>query len=380
MAQPDNDRKLAASAGQRQQQRVLVLDNEEAATDQALLKHLRALNINNDHGNPIELVSSESESEAESSSSNHRHQPTRVSCPSPVPHQVPPSILENMCHESLTDAQRKQFQCFRDECHAAAASPSNHGRKPNSPTVYCKIGKIEINTDIVARLSASHAWLDDECLNSWLSLLQRKLGNTVKIFSTFFYEFLSEKGYEGVRKWTQPPLGIFTFSRVGIPINMGNAHWSFVGIDIPERCICYFDSMPGNSQVSKTIMSRVMDYVIAEAEHKKYDVTKLLKQEWLQMAQKTPKQLDGSSCGVFALLFAKRFLMGEDMKGFGQENIVALREKIVFDLLSPAIFQSSTQYGSNRASNHTSSEGSRNVHRNNRRPTIARSSTLGRSS
>ena len=54
--------------------------------------------------------------------------------------------------------------------------------------------------------------------------------------------------------------------------------------------------------------------------------------EWnFEANGKSAKQLDGSSCGVFVCLNAKKFLFGESMK-FNQNDADNFRTKIMCDL------------------------------------------------
>ena len=130
----------------------------------------------------LEILSSSSESE---SSSHHHYQEP--------PNQVPTWIIENIHKESLTTQQKEELKCFLGEYgNISTASEGQtsteactHKRKSaqtNAATVYSKIGKIEISKCVIDRVLIPTAWLDDESINSWLSLLQRRIGESIKIF------------------------------------------------------------------------------------------------------------------------------------------------------------------------------------------------------
>ncbi|TPX30893.1 hypothetical protein SmJEL517_g05666 [Synchytrium microbalum] len=150
----------------------------------------------------------------------------------------------------------------------------------------CRIANYPIEQSTIERIVDSHAWLNDEAINAYLSILQTR--NT--------------------------------------------------GIDIEDMVVSYYDSIPGGSKAAPHILKPILHYLVEEAKLKAPSTEKYtIKSNWLLVSTLTHKQQDYNSCGVFTLAFAKRFCLSEDFSGFAQGSVNELREKIAFSLLSPII-------------------------------------------
>ncbi len=69
----------------------------------------------------------------------------------------------------------------------------------------------------------------------------------IHVFSTFFYEQLSNKGFAAVKRWTKRrKLDIFSKDYVIIPVHMG-MHWCCAVIDFRNKKVIYYDSLHGNN-------------------------------------------------------------------------------------------------------------------------------------
>ena len=194
----------------------------------------------------------------------------------------------------------------------------------NSYTVYTKD---------LQRLSPA-TFLNDTIINFYIRYLvecnKDQLGDTVHIFSSFFYKNLSV-GYEKVQKWTKN-VNIFEKNIIYFPVNE-RFHWYSVIILNPGKCleevdlivesdsetqdspykrisldpnithILFLDSL-GFSQ-RNTVARRLKEYLIEEA-RTKYSKTAenaKIKHSFL----KVPRQDNLHDCGLFVLEYAESF-------------------------------------------------------------------------
>ena len=131
-------------------------------------------------------------------------------------------------------------------------------------------------------------WLNDEVINYYLLMIRERSmnpgtfinskkphskGPTKKLprihaFNTFFYALLSERGYQGVRRWTKKAkVNLFDLDKVVIPVNRGNQHWVLCVVNVSQKRIEYYDSM-GNAGVSnqnRSVLETVKRFMIEEA-------------------------------------------------------------------------------------------------------------------
>lgn len=77
----------------------------------------------------------------------------------------------------------------------------------------------------------------------------------VHVYSTFFYKTLSERGYDGVRRWSKNVLShikelhknIFALDFMIIPVHLGN-HWVLSVINFKKKRFEYYDSLHGTNR------------------------------------------------------------------------------------------------------------------------------------
>ncbi|PWZ02668.1 cysteine proteinase [Testicularia cyperi] len=117
----------------------------------------------------------------------------------------------------------------------------------------------------------------------------------VHFFSSFFWENLKKRGFDGVKRWTRK-VDIFSKDLVLFPINLGNAHWVCGAINIRKRRFEYYDSMGHRNDHAFELMRT---YLSAEALDKKKKEIDL--RSWHDVfSEETPQQENGYDCGVFA--------------------------------------------------------------------------------
>jgi Ulp1 protease family, C-terminal catalytic domain len=183
------------------------------------------------------------------------------------------------------------------------------------------------------------AWLTDEVVNGHLALtveyLRRKADNLGRYtqpkyhaFSSFFYKKLSEAGFEGVARWTRRAKihgkALLDVDTVFIPI-CENFHWTLLVVRPKTRTIEYFDSLYSNRG----------PYIDNAKEYLKGELGELYNEdEWFVLNSASPRQNNGSDCGVFLLTTAKAIALGLEPTVYGPPDIELLRLKIVAELLN----------------------------------------------
>ena len=106
-------------------------------------------------------------------------------------------------------------------------------------------------------------WLNDEIMNSFLSLVNQSderngshdsTRQRMFILSSYFFEKMAGKvgyRYDLVKNWTNrcPGRDIFAISKVVIPINIGNYHWTCVVVYMDEKRIQFYDSKYNGEEI-----------------------------------------------------------------------------------------------------------------------------------
>ncbi|KAI8852196.1 hypothetical protein BC829DRAFT_440920 [Chytridium lagenaria] len=212
---------------------------------------------------------------------------------------------------------------------------------------FAEIDGVPIRLGLLQSIVTPSAWLNDEAINGYFSLLSRKHPD-VKFMSTFFYTSLMGSArrkvynYEAVSKWTRKltPMGIFGYSRVIIPINQNNSHWSMIHIDMIAHTIEYYDSL-GGARFGKTAIAHIQRYLRDEFMDKVPQVDPTLQvpnfDEWVVIFTSQPRQHDGGSCGVFISCYAQS-MAERIVPVFSQDTICGFRRRMAFSLIFPFVY------------------------------------------
>jgi sentrin-specific protease 1 len=153
-------------------------------------------------------------------------------------------------------------------------------------------------------------------------------------FNSFFMEKLivDSNGYnfDNVKRWTKK-FDVFALSKIFIPVNISNTHWTMMVIFVVDKVIRYYDSMGyGGDRYLKAAMQWLCD----ESSLKRNEI--LDQTEWKLTAHPTtPQQKNGYDCGVFSIMAAD-FLTDDfiiDDLAYKQKNMKFLREKIGVDII-----------------------------------------------
>ncbi|RWS14183.1 sentrin-specific protease 1-like protein [Dinothrombium tinctorium] len=164
-------------------------------------------------------------------------------------------------------------------------------------------------------------WLNDEIINEYFALIERKFVKEVKCLNTFFYKRLKESGFKGVKRWTKK-FDLFSFRLVLIPIHL-DIHWTLISIDMHKKKITFYDSMNSSSSSSSSSaasnhLKTIRKYLSEEYKDKKGG--ELNQDEWIcEEATKIPLQLNGSDCGMFCCKYA-HYLANQKAFTFNQER------------------------------------------------------------
>ncbi|KAL1633760.1 hypothetical protein SLS56_002639 [Neofusicoccum ribis] len=203
----------------------------------------------------------------------------------------------------------------------------------------------------LSTLVPNTSWLNDEIINCHLTDMVTKLkaingyGAAEKRagkappyhnMATQFWVNIRTKGIQSVLSWNRRSKladgGLLSVERLFIPI-CDNNHWRLVVVSGTKKTVEYFDSL---SMSPHPFVDRILDWV-RETLGSAYDA-----QQWrISTGQKSPKQTNGSDCGVFTLLNARAVALGlevtPDLYDTSTERILLARHQIAAQLLSGGV-------------------------------------------
>ena len=135
--------------------------------------------------------------------------------------------------------------------------------------------------------------------------------------------------YANVRRWTEK-FDVFAHRMLFFPVNISNTHWCLAVVHVREKRIQYYDSMGGSGTEYLRALRR---WVVDEMKDKKEkDVDP---KEWLLQptTSDTPRQANGSDCGVFSSMCADYLSEDLQLGDFAQRDIRRLRYRIAHSIL-----------------------------------------------
>ena len=213
------------------------------------------------------------------------------------------------------------------------------------------------------RLLHGTTWLNDEIVNFCMQLINaRDLRDTelrakymaanskeqphatrrVWCTNSFFMFKLRRDGYKGVKRWAKKAkiLDVFTLSRMIVPVNISNSHWTSCHVDFHHKEIIYYDSLGARGD---EYLEEVLGY-LKQTHLVKKDCPMPDIESWkLRNTGRTvPQQKNMSDCGMFTCAFAM-FLSDPFVKGqngalglpldFQQKHMPLLRKRLAWDIL-----------------------------------------------
>jgi len=195
-------------------------------------------------------------------------------------------------------------------------------------------------------------WLNDESINAILCRLQAHLlalGIKVKLFQTFFYMYLlrGDSVDEMRRKLKGDVLS--GYDTVLLVVNIKGVHWGLVEVDLRSRRVSYIDSqggrgglelvrtslrlLPSSRLTLVAIQRTVLKWIKAEtAGWPGFEDA-----EWTTARKESPEQLDGNSCGLFAIMNAACIALGKQAS-FTQADMPVIRRFLAAVCLGLASF------------------------------------------
>jgi hypothetical protein len=163
-------------------------------------------------------------------------------------------------------------------------------------------------------------------------------------FNTFFYPLLSSGGYARVARWTRC-VDLMAMDLVVAPVH-AHVHWTMAVACPRERTIAHYDSL---QQSNDTCIERLLTYLLQEEEAKakkknegdeeSEEKEKERKRKWRvgNRAEETPRQTNGSDCGVFACMFARFCALGLPLSSLHQRDMPSYRRLMALEILNATI-------------------------------------------
>ena len=247
-----------------------------------------------------------------------------------------------------TELEKNERFCKLDDGEQAWYDSNTKGKKSQPVKVHA--ANITLHLRDLKTLRARR-WLNDEIINSFGALLNcrnrdffrnKELGvqqNSAEgqnrprthMFSSFFFTRLTSGGYDydGVRRWPKRAgVDVKSLDLILFPINLHNTHWVLAAVHIRGRRFLYLDSLGGSDRhnVLGVLRRWLIDEVEAKNGPEEANAMDIMSWAFVENPDNMPKQLDGSSCGVFVLYNADYLELGQEF-GFQQKDIEVLRKR-----------------------------------------------------
>ncbi|AET41144.1 SUMO protease ULP1 Ecym_7307 [Eremothecium cymbalariae DBVPG len=170
-------------------------------------------------------------------------------------------------------------------------------------------------------------WLNDTIIEYFMKQLESQNKNIVA-FNSFFYSTLSQRGYQGVRRWLKKKkVKITDLDKVFAPINLNQSHWVLGVIDIAHKKILYADSMSSvPSEMSFAVMKDLQAYLQEESGH-------TMGSDFELQHIVCPLQPNGFDCGVYVCTNALYLSQDQELT-FDQIDVARMRTYIGHMILS----------------------------------------------
>lgn len=173
---------------------------------------------------------------------------------------------------------------------------------------------------------APRRWLNDTVIEFFMHFIERETPKTVA-FNSYFYTNLSERGYQGVRRWMRrKKVQIEDLDKIFVPVNLNESHWALCMVEIPSKTIIYVDSLSnGPNAISFAILSDVQNYVIEESKN-------TMGLDFTLKTVRCPQQPNGFDCGIY-LCLNTLYLSQEVPLSFDHDVAVRMRKYIAHLIL-----------------------------------------------
>lgn len=176
------------------------------------------------------------------------------------------------------------------------------------------------------RTLAPRRWLNDIVIEFFMHFIERETPKSVA-FNSYFYTNLSERGYQGVRRWMRrKKVQIGELEKIFVPVNLNESHWALGMIDIPSKSIYYVDSLSnGPNALSFAILNDLQNYVVEESKNS-------MGSDFMLKNLSCPQQTNGFDCGIY-LCLNTLYLSHESPLTFDHNDAVRMRQYIAHLIL-----------------------------------------------
>jgi Ulp1 family protease len=233
--------------------------------------------------------------------------------------------------DSDSENEENEYKCFKSdqlsekvlEAVRSETVPKNQSFKD---FVQIYIDNIPVTSALLNSLVRSNSWLNDEMINAFFKLLGAAYPRSLFLNTFFFTNLVAQVDVHG---WITKATGrksLLHYDHVIFPINHGNTHWSLGVLYIKEMDLVHYDSLGSSlSQIRKghLQLTRLLEKEVTLSTIRELNVS--------VKSGKSPRQADGSSCGVHACYTAHRIAKGEKLD-FTAYQVTAYRKKMAANL------------------------------------------------
>ncbi|CUS25061.1 LAQU0S26e00144g1_1 [Lachancea quebecensis] len=145
---------------------------------------------------------------------------------------------------------------------------------------------------------APKRWLNDIIVEFFMKHVEITTERCVA-FNSYFYTTLSQRGYQGVRRWMKKKkVQVESLSKIFVPINLNQSHWALGFVDIDRKTISYIDSLSsGPSAMGHAILKLLQEYLVEESGAK-------IGRDFELIHEQCPQQPNGFDCGIYVCVNA----------------------------------------------------------------------------
>ena len=191
-----------------------------------------------------------------------------------------------------------------------------------------------VRTSNLRKLSTGE-WIDSHAINCYMFLISKEYPG-VKILDTHFNVRLTTRSFTLINRSLRDAR-IFEHSLLLIPINCDNLHWFLLTIVTSELrmnkiTINIYDSSPKYIDWRDIIDQDKWKSFLNWKHQEDYGDNQItLDITFNDSISDVPRQINGSDCGVFTLMYARHLAAGKEFD-FGQEDMKRIRHAIVSEL------------------------------------------------
>jgi Ulp1 family protease len=233
--------------------------------------------------------------------------------------------------DSDPEYEENEYKCYKSDqltenVLEAVRSESFPKNQSFTDFVQIYIDNIPVTSALLKSLVQSNSWLNDEMINAFFKLLGVAYPRSLFLSTFFFTNLVAQVDVHG---WIMKATGqqsLFDYDHVIFPINHGNTHWSLGVLYIEEMDLVHYDSLGSSlSQIRKgqSHLTRLLEKEMAIASTRELNVS--------VKRGKSPRQVDGSSCGVHTCYTAHRIAKGEKLD-FTPNQVSDYRKKMAANL------------------------------------------------